>query len=621
MKAKSIWFWVLLATALLLTIVLKQHFARPPRIQIIRVLPTLNASAVSSIQVRPRGHLEIRAVRTNQTWVLTAPVPYPAQTFGIDSLLSALAQLSPATYITPAELKDRPNADEEYGFTNPQATIMLEGSRPAHMLIVGAMTGPGDQVFLQVLGDQGIHVVNADLLKYIPADANQWRDRSLARLAGLAFDRLCVTNGPVAWELRRPSTNSLWRMASPIEARADNARIEGMLQNLDSLAVERFVTDEPQSDLESFGLQPPELQVVFKYGTSTVAALQFGKALTNGSNQVYARRSGLNGVVTVNRDWLEPWRGSVNDFREPHLLSSAQGVQSVEIQGQQTFHLERQTNGWRVLPQNLVADPALVEELFATLTRMRIVEFTKDVVTPIDLATYGLAAPSRKYILKTGPGNSTNMTLAEVDFGTNLNEKVFVRRPDETSVYAVSTNDFARLPTLPLQFRQRLIWDFSEEQIAGVTLHQGGRVRQITRQAAHEWSLAPGSTGVINDLAIEESVRPLCHLAARAWVAQGEQNRAAYGFTENPHQVILNLKNGDKKVIDFGGPTPSQSAYASVALDGDVWIFEFPADIYRFVVTYLNVPLTSARMQEGSARLATVPIRDSGQSASSERVN
>ena len=33
---------------------------------------------------------------------------------------------------------------------------------------MGAKTAPGDQVFLQVVGVEGVYVVDADFLKYLP---------------------------------------------------------------------------------------------------------------------------------------------------------------------------------------------------------------------------------------------------------------------------------------------------------------------------------------------------------------------------------------------------------------------------------------------------------------------
>ena len=77
-------------------------------------------------------------------------------------------------------------------------------------------------------------------------------------------------------------------------------------------------------------------------------------------------------------------------------------------------------------------------------------------------------------------------------------------------------------------------------------IRQQGRVRQIVRNGPHDWSLAPGSQGVINVLAVEETVSGLCQLAAVAWVARGDQDRARYGFTDNGDRVTLELKSGKK---------------------------------------------------------------------------
>jgi hypothetical protein len=301
---------------------------------------------------------------------------------------------------------------------------------------------------------------------------------------------------------------------------------------------------------------------------------------------------GREAIVTVPKDVLEVWRGSVNEFRDPHLLGSVDGVKIIEVQGANQFSLvQQETNQWRVQPQDFPADSDYVKEMLANLAGMRIVEFAKDIVTPMDLPNYGLAAPQLRFILKTGP--RTNDVLAQLDFGTNVNNRVFVRRLDESSVYAVQKKDFDPLPATAVQARKRQIWDFSENEVAQVTIRQDGKVRQLVRKGAHEWLLAPGSQGSIHELAVEESVRPLCRLEAATWVARGETNRAAYGFTENGHQVTLELKNGDKQTVSFGAPTGSDTAFAGVNLDGDFWIFQFPPGYYRFIATYLTIPANS----------------------------
>ena len=214
--------------------------------------------------------MNIRAERTNGVWQLTEPLVYPAQAVSIEKLLAELERLTPAPYITARELRDRPKADEEYGFAAPQATIIIEQPGYTARLLIGAKTAPGDQVFLQVVGVEGVYVVDADFLKYIPRTADDWRDTALLDLKGLAFDRLAVTNGAKVFELRRDATNKLWRMVYPLQARANNARTEESLQMLQSVRVRQFVADDPKADLEAFGLQPPELEVALGQGTNTV---------------------------------------------------------------------------------------------------------------------------------------------------------------------------------------------------------------------------------------------------------------------------------------------------------------------------------------------------------------
>ncbi len=590
MNLKNQWIWVLIAVGLFGFILVQRQLKAPPQTGPGNVIRDLRPSSVTSVQVRPQGQLEIRANRENEAWQLTAPVVYPAQSATIDHLLQALANLRAATYITAAELKSQPKADEDYGFTNPQASLIIRQPGKQFHILIGTLTAPGDQVFVQLVGVEAVHVIDAELLKLIPRSVDDWRDTALFRLKNLAFDEISINHAARTLQFQKAGNN--WRMTAPIEARADNGRLQECLQRLDSLEVSRYVSDDPNADLEGFGLQPADLQITLKAGTNTVALLQFGKSPTNNSAQLYARGSSRNSVLAVPKEPLVLWRGSAKDFREPHLISETDGVNAVEVQGTEPFSLLQQvSNTWRVMPQNFPADSVLVRDLLANLSGMQIVEFTKDVVTPIDFTNYGLATPVSRYILKAPqPGSSTNVILADLNFGTTEGDRVFVRRADETSVYAVKKTDFERLPVAPVQMRERQIWSFSESEVSQLTIRQRGKIRQIVRKGQHNWTLAAGSQGIINDLAIEESVRPLCRLAAAAWVGRGEQGRERYGLGENCLQLTLELKSGENRTVFFGGAAPNEGAYGGVLLEGEFWIFEYSSAFYRFVNLYLSIP-------------------------------
>jgi hypothetical protein len=492
-------------------------------------------------------------------------------------------------------MRDRPRADEEYGFSAPQASIVIEQpEHPVHLLI-GARTPPGDQVFLQIVGVDGVYVVDADFLKDIPHTPEDWRNTTLIDLKGLAFDRLAVTNGAKVFELRRDATNKLWRMVLPLPARANNAKVEESLQALQGVRIRDFVTDDPKADLEAFGLQPPELEVALGQGTNPAVRLQFGRSPTNNTRLAYARRVGLNAVVTVPKDLLAPWYASVNDFRDPLLATLTAPVAVVDIRSQESYSLQQQTNdAWRVLPQGFPADAGLVKDLLSALSALQIVEFTKDVAIAPDLPTYGLASPVRQYILKsaaTMPSGPTNAIIAELSFGTNQADKVFARRADEPSfVYAMKLGDFQRLPAAGWQMRERRIWNLSTNDVAGATIRQQGRVRKIIRNGPHNWSLALGSQGTLEDLAVEETVSGLCQLTAAAWVAHGAPDRARFGLTDNDLQITLELKNGDKASVELGSEAPNNVPYAAITLDGEFWVFECSVWLYVYAQRFLAVP-------------------------------
>ena len=77
-------------------------------------------------------------MRTNADgWALTKPLVYPAQATSIEILLANLARLTPAVRIDANELKNRPRADEEFGFASPQASIVLRQGEELMRLFKG----------------------------------------------------------------------------------------------------------------------------------------------------------------------------------------------------------------------------------------------------------------------------------------------------------------------------------------------------------------------------------------------------------------------------------------------------------------------------------------------------
>ena len=490
MNTKTTGIWFVIAASLAAFIFVFQHWLRPAGGEASAILPGLQPAAVTSVQVIPPDALEIRADLTNAVWRLTKPVDYPAQSTAIKTLLDTLQKLQPETHISTADLHARQGTEADFGFGNPTSIVIWSGDRH-WQLQIGHKTAPGSEVYLRA-GVDGTFVTDADWLKLVPHSADEWRDSALAD-ARRNFDRMVLTNSAkgLAIELRLDPTNHLWRMIRPLQARADAGHIADALQRLQSAHATQFIPADAKTDPATFGLQPAGLDLWLGGGTN-VSAVHIGKSSTNDPAQVYASREGWNTILTTAGEPLLPWYGSVNSFRDANLLELTAPVAEIEMLGPETNHfiLQRQgSNDWKIAGEPFSVDAANVQLFIKTLAGLHISEFVQDVVTPPDLPKYGLTPPQREIILRSKAGD-TNAVIADLIFGGVTTNGVFVRRADEDSIYAITKEDFNRLPEADWEYRDRRVWSFNTNDVAQVTLRQNGMMRQLVRNGPGKWTLA-----------------------------------------------------------------------------------------------------------------------------------
>jgi len=591
MNSKNTWLWFVLAAALFATIFfLDRHFqaAAPAAME---GWPDFQLSQATTLQVIPAGALEIQADRTNDNWFLSKPYEYPAQTAAIHALLDSLAGLAPDMRITASELRQQTNAEHEYGFDTPQTSLVIETPRQQWQLKIGRRTAPGNQVYLRVVGVDGAFVTDAGWLKYLPHAATDWRDTALVNADGI-YDWIVLTNGAKAIELRLDPTNHLWRMTRPLQARADSDRINRALQQLRSARVENFVTDDARADLSAYELQPANLDLWLGHGATLSEGLHLGKRLTNNPALVYARREGWNGVITTLNEPLSPWRGTVDDFRNPRLIESTAQVSEIEVRvgedrGKHYILRRSGSAGWQVAGETFPVDAETVQNLVSQLAALRATEYVRDAVTAQDLQDYGLATPEIQITLRPTAGD-TNQTVAQLSFSSRTNG-VFVCRSDEDFIYRVDPGFLEQLKEEAWEFRERRIWNFKEQDVTGITLHQDGKTRQILHAGKDQWTLAPGSPGEVFPPSIEETAHELGGLAAVGWVGRNITKPEAYGVTTNSLQIEMTLKNNQTLSLRFGFPI-YQTTLALVSLNDESWGMVLPPDLYQLILSYLTIP-------------------------------
>ncbi len=619
LNTKQTWWLTGAAVALFLFIVL---FERRDSAESVanrtstRLVPELRMDRVTGIEIREPDLPVIGMRKNGQFWMMESPVRYPVT---VEPWLFLLERATWVIRLSPEELKKQGDDLSDFGLAPARLTVVLQSGDQKTEVRFGDKIPIGNRLYVQV-GDQAdVLVVDALLFDALPKSANGWRDPALVNYRTIARPDGGFELGRI--EVRSPSQGVegvlfafqpdfkesagsavRWRLADPIDARADSDMVNSLLYTVaPGWVVEEYVSDDPKADVEKYGLLHPRFELAMMNGTNDLLSVQFGGSPTNRPDLVYARQVQFTNVVLTARSNIGVLQLPYTYWRNRRLISIDTNRVS-EITGNYafgdqvfTYRLASDTNhAWKMMePENLPVDGELMDEFFQQMNTLRISAFEKDLVT--DFAEYGLAVPARQFSF----GISTNLANTNgyptLSFGTNDSDQAFARRSDEIAVYSIDRGNFSDLPLTHWQWRDRNIWSFKTNEVKRVVIEQYGRKREVIRADDGGWLLAPGSTGVL-DLSFEEAVYQLSKLKADRWVAKGGAGSAAqFGFSEPPHRVTFEVvQNGQTMTnsVAFGGLRDGIYPFASVTLNDNVtWYFDFPTfQYYPFVKSNFMLP-------------------------------
>lgn len=575
----------------------------PPTAKLTPGLDTATVSAIEVIAGNATNRVELRDAR----WRLVQPLHYPAEKLYIEAFLKACAELAPHTSISARATETQPQGVADYGFDPPHIKIKITQRSGDIVIDIGKKSPSEKFVYVRADGTEGVEIVNADFLNHIPLSSKGWRDRALIALDDAPFDRLAIKFGSGGFELSRPGSNATWSITSPPPAkRADNFRVPRLIHFLLNQRIADFVTDDPKADLAFHGLNPPAAQISFSSGSNDLAVVQFGGSPTNQTDFVYALRMSHTNIVLVPKLLLNDLNIPFSEFRDRQLIGfHPDKIQQIEIMADEAIALRRQTNrAWTIIsPFPMPADNELVGQFMTNLMALQVVTngWVKDVVA--DYSQFGLAPPKSSYSLYTevnaGATNSPFATIAIGSQPTNEFDTVLARRLPEEPVYKISLGEVNRLPEKAFKLRDRQIWDFDRALAKSITVRQNGSEQKLVRsdnpKAIDKWVIAPGSSGIIHETAIEAMALQLSQLRAVDWAHQSEDPRflSLLGFTDQCHSIsIETLENGATNVyrVQFGKTVPPNIKYAAVKLETRTTVFQYPLADYQTITQFLSIP-------------------------------
>lgn len=259
-----------------------------------------------------RGKDEVRLVKKDQVWQVTAPLNTKADQTVVDSMLSTLARLRKERDLG-AEKDLKP-----FGLDKPGLVVKFTAQGQPHQLVIGGKV-PGDQNYY-VLRDQDPTLLTISMGSKDSLDRQllALRDKILLPFIMGEVKGLKVKSPKTATALSKTGPQT-WGMVGRPDFRVRGDRVEKLLRDLHIARAKNFL-EPPPKNLEALGLVPDRRTEI------TVATSAGDRTLWLGAKKgdaVYGRLGAEGAVVLVDATLADEVNKTLASLEDRRLWSGS----------------------------------------------------------------------------------------------------------------------------------------------------------------------------------------------------------------------------------------------------------------------------------------------------------
>lgn len=254
-----------------------------------------------------RGNDEIRLVKKDKIWYLTAPLNTKADQTIVDSMLTTLARLRKERDLgVQKDLKS-------FGVDKPLLVVKFTAKGQLHHLTIGAKVPGGGSYYVLKDKDPHLLMISVGSKDSLDRQLLALRDKTLLSFISSEVKGLKIKTGKTSAELEKTGPQT-WRWVGRPHFRVRGDRVEKFIRDLQLVRAQNFLK-EPPGNLGALGLVPgrqTEITLVTPAGEQTLfLGAKKGK-------EVYARKGVAGPVVLVDTgfpDKIDKTLASMEDRR------------------------------------------------------------------------------------------------------------------------------------------------------------------------------------------------------------------------------------------------------------------------------------------------------------------
>lgn len=355
--------------------------------------------------------------------------------------------------------------------------------------------------------------------------------------------------------------NGGWKLVAPIEARADEAAVEGLASELSSTQVERSL--EPGlADWKDYGLENPNLKIALGLTDGRSLDLELGDKDFNQAS-VFGRIPNQEKVLVLPTLLHTSADKELFDFRDKSVLDfDREQVREVRIRaGRKAWRLQKEGEDWSIRePIQARADRSEIRSLLSDLEFARVEEFLERGAG--GLGTYGLNAPSARVDLYLGDNRAQKTLLV----GKKVGAQFYARDDSGEDVFKIKEDLLEKLKPDLSKLRDRKMARFERDEVKRVAVKLPDREFEFARDSEDQWRLRSPAGHEEQSVLEYKLFWPLEDLEGKEIVDRADLDDPKYGFNE-PSAEVKVVRKDDRVIEVVLGKTQDEVVFGKATDD------------------------------------------------------
>jgi len=333
-----------------------------------------------------------------------------------------------------------------------------------------------------------------------------------------------------------------WQITQPVPTRADQASINGIVNDLSSAKIRRSFA--PTDSLSKYGLAQPAVTIDFQQKGGVEHRIRLGDKDFSG-NVVYALIDASKNVDLLPVSLLEETGKPLSQLRDRSLLElNGSEITGITIDGSTgTVAVTKERSTWEIAkPKAVSADSSAVDSLAGALSTDKFTDVVSE--SPEDLAKYGLTHPSMSVTAAT-KGQEFHLLV-----GKKNGDNYYARDTARPMIFEISSTVYDGLNKKFFDLRDKSILQFDPAQVAAVEIHNANGIIQCGQGKDDQWTILQPAADKGKAIQSWKILDPLQN--ARAKQIYDTPSRAILAHVAKPAiEVILTDKSGKKTMVDI----------------------------------------------------------------------